>query len=73
MAFKNTRVPCMEGFLWNIYTLTNSFVTSVFVKVYRGVYWKVEVKLLFSCFSKNAQISGTKKFSKSKKKCSVWN
>ena len=48
--------------------LTNDFVISVFVKVYRRVYWKVEVKLLFYCFQKNAQISGTKKFPKSKKK-----
>ena len=31
----------------NIHTLTNNFVSSVFVKVYRRVYQKVEVKLLF--------------------------
>ena len=47
MTFKNMRVPCTTGFYGNMLTLTNNFVTSVFVKVYRRVELKVEVKVFF--------------------------
>ena len=51
----------------NVDTFTNNFVTSVFIKEYRRVYWKVEVKLFFF-LSTNAQISNFEfEFSKSTK------
>ena len=51
--------------LRDCYGNTNNFVTSVFVKVYGSVYWKVEVQLLFF-FHQILTFLVSKKFSKSK-------
>ena len=45
-AFENTQAHAIRDCYGNMHTLTNNFVTSVFVKVYRRVELKVEVKLL---------------------------